>query len=102
MKRGQLYRVYKAPGNDPKAFRVFVVVSRQVLLDSRFSTAICSCAAVPGSLFLVLGSAASLRFLVRGSWFLVFNKERRTKNKERITRNHHLISTSEVYSFLNT
>ncbi|EFI33403.1 transcriptional modulator of MazE/toxin, MazF [Desulfonatronospira thiodismutans ASO3-1] len=42
MKRGQLYRVYKAPGNDPKAFRVFVVVSRQVLLDSRFSTAICA------------------------------------------------------------
>jgi mRNA interferase MazF len=42
MKRGQLYRVYKAPGSDPKAFRVFAVVSRQVLLDSRFSTAICA------------------------------------------------------------
>ncbi len=42
MKRGQLYRVYKAPGSDPKSFRVFVVVSRQVLLDSRFSTAICA------------------------------------------------------------
>lgn len=42
MKRGQLYRVYKAPGKDPKVFRVFVVVSRQVLLDSRFSTAICA------------------------------------------------------------
>lgn len=42
MKRGQLYRVYKAPEKDPKVFRVFVVVSRQVLLDSRFSTAICA------------------------------------------------------------
>ena len=27
---------------DPKKFRVFVVVSRQVLIDSRFSTAICA------------------------------------------------------------
>jgi len=42
MKRGQLYRVYKAPGSDPKSFRVFAVVSRQVLLTSRFSTAICA------------------------------------------------------------
>ena len=42
MKRGQLYRVYKATANDPKSYRVFLVVSRQVLLDSRFSTAICA------------------------------------------------------------
>ncbi|MFP4392105.1 MAG: type II toxin-antitoxin system PemK/MazF family toxin [Desulfohalobiaceae bacterium] len=42
MKRGQLYRVYKATPNDPKSYRVFIVVSRQVLLDSRFSTAICA------------------------------------------------------------
>ena len=41
MKRGELYRVYK-PGGDPKQYRVFVVVSRQVLLDSRFSTVICA------------------------------------------------------------
>lgn len=41
MLRGQLYRVAK-PGGDPKSSRVFVVVSRQVLLDSRFTTAICA------------------------------------------------------------
>jgi len=41
MKRGELYRVRK-PGGDPKEFRTFVVVSRQVLLDSSFSTAICA------------------------------------------------------------
>ncbi|HWY43940.1 MAG TPA: type II toxin-antitoxin system PemK/MazF family toxin [Candidatus Sulfotelmatobacter sp.] len=41
MNRGQLYRVHK-PGGDPKAYRAFVVVSRQILLDSRFSTAICA------------------------------------------------------------
>lgn len=42
MKRGELYRVVKPPGADPRKFRVFVVVSRQVLIDSRFSTVICA------------------------------------------------------------
>ena len=41
MKRGELYRVHK-PGGDPKQFRVFAIVSRQVLIDSRFSTVICA------------------------------------------------------------
>lgn len=41
MQRGELYRIYK-PGGDPKQYRVFVVVSRQVLIDSRFSTVICA------------------------------------------------------------
>ena len=42
MKRGQLYRVFKGASDDPRKYRVFVVVSRQVLLDSRFSNAICA------------------------------------------------------------
>ena len=41
MKRGELYRV-EHPTGDPKRHRVFVVVSRQVLVDSRFSTVICA------------------------------------------------------------
>jgi len=41
MRRGELYRVLK-PGGDSKQHRVFVVVSRQVLIDSRFSTVICA------------------------------------------------------------
>jgi mRNA interferase MazF len=41
VKRGELYRVHK-PGGDPKQYRVFVVVSRQVLIESRFSTVICA------------------------------------------------------------
>jgi mRNA interferase MazF len=41
MRRGELYRVYKASARDPKRSRVFVV-SRQTLIDSRFSTAICA------------------------------------------------------------
>lgn len=40
MRRGELYRAYKASAGDPKKYRVFVVVSRQVLIDSRFSTVI--------------------------------------------------------------
>jgi len=41
VKQGDLYRVYK-PHGDPKSHRVFVVVSRQVLIESRFSTVICA------------------------------------------------------------
>jgi mRNA interferase MazF len=41
VKRGDLYRVAKPSPRDPKKFRVFVVVSRQVLIESRFSTVIC-------------------------------------------------------------
>jgi mRNA interferase MazF len=41
MKRGDLYRV-SHPGHDPKKFRVFVVVSRQAVIDSTFSTVICA------------------------------------------------------------
>ena len=42
MKRGDLYRVYKGSTTDPKRYRVFVIVSRQVLIDSKFSTVICA------------------------------------------------------------
>jgi len=42
VKRGDLFRVSKASSRDPKKSRVFVVVSRQVLIDSRFSTVICA------------------------------------------------------------
>ncbi len=34
MKRGELYRVAKPSAREPKKFRVFVVVSRQLLIDS--------------------------------------------------------------------
>jgi mRNA interferase MazF len=42
MKRGELYRVTHPSVRDPKKYRVFVIVSRQVLIDSRFSTVICA------------------------------------------------------------
>ena len=41
MNRGDFYRVAKPSARDPKRFRVFAVVSRQILIDSKFSTLIC-------------------------------------------------------------
>jgi mRNA interferase MazF len=41
MKRGELYLVTD-PAGDPKRQRVFVVVSHQGLIDSRFSTVVCA------------------------------------------------------------
>ena len=38
MRRGELYRVERPHSREPKRSRVFVVVSRQALIDSRFST----------------------------------------------------------------
>ena len=42
MRRGDLYRVRRPGRGDPKASRVFVIVSRQALIDSRFSTVVCA------------------------------------------------------------
>ena len=42
MSRGELYRVRHPSSRDPKRARVFVVVSRQALMESRFSTVICA------------------------------------------------------------
>jgi len=41
VRRGELYRVRK-PGGDPKRSRVFVIVSRQLLIDSQFATVVCA------------------------------------------------------------
>lgn len=42
MKRGDLYRVERPSSKDPKTHRAFVIVSRQVLIDSKFSSVICA------------------------------------------------------------
>src|SRR5207245_1259290 len=41
MRRGELYRVH-GPSDNPKEFRIFVIVSRQALIDSRLSTVACA------------------------------------------------------------
>ena len=42
MRRGDLYRVYRGSKYDPKDYRVFLVVSRQMLIDTQFPTVICA------------------------------------------------------------
>lgn len=42
MKRGELYRVYHGSKHDLKKYRVFVIISRQILIDSKFSTVTCA------------------------------------------------------------
>jgi mRNA interferase MazF len=42
VRRGDLYRVRRPGERDPRRSRVFVVASRQTLIDSRFSTVICA------------------------------------------------------------
>jgi len=42
VRRGELYRIKRPSASDPRRFRVFVVVSRQALIDTRFSTVICA------------------------------------------------------------
>jgi mRNA interferase MazF len=41
MRRGEIYRVQK-PEGDPKRHRSFVLVSRQRLIDSAYSTVVCA------------------------------------------------------------
>jgi mRNA interferase MazF len=42
MKRGDMYLVRRPGGGDPRKQRVMTVVSRQILVDSRFPTVICA------------------------------------------------------------
>ena len=42
MNRGEFYRANKGSPLDPKRSRVFLIVSRQALVDASFSTVICA------------------------------------------------------------
>ena len=42
MRRGDIFLVRKPGQTDPRKQRAFVVVSRQILVDSKFSTVICA------------------------------------------------------------
>jgi len=41
MRRGDIYRVHK-PEGDPKKYRSYVLVSRQILIDSTYATLVCA------------------------------------------------------------
>ena len=42
MRRGELYLVQHPSSRDPRRQRVFVIVSRQVLVESTFSSVVCA------------------------------------------------------------
>ncbi|CAN5891975.1 hypothetical protein BH23GEM9_BH23GEM9_02080 [soil metagenome] len=48
VRRGELYRV-RRPDGDPRRARTFVVVSRQAVIDSKFSSVICAPVFTEGS-----------------------------------------------------
>jgi mRNA interferase MazF len=72
MNRGELYRVHK-PAGDPKQFRVFVVVSRQALIDSRFSTVICAPVFTSGEALSTQVSIGPDEGLKHQSWIMCDN-----------------------------
>ena len=72
MRRGELYRVFK-PGGDTKRYRIFAIVSRQALIDSRFSSVVCAPAFSNGeglSTQVAVGSGEGLKHL---SWIMCDN-----------------------------
>ena len=77
MRRGEIYRVHHPGddpnGNDPKLYRSFVVVSRQVLIDSRFPTVICAPILTRGHGFSTQVSVGVNEGLKHESWVLCDN-----------------------------
>lgn len=69
MRRGELYRVHNPPG-DPKQHRIFVILSRQWLVDSRFSTLVCAPVFSEGQGLSTQVSVGVNEGLKRESWIL--------------------------------
>ena len=69
MRRGELYRVYQPPG-DTKQYRVFVIVSRQALIDARFPKVICAPVYTNGSGLSTQVSVGPNEGLKHESWIL--------------------------------
>jgi mRNA interferase MazF len=72
MRRGELYRVRK-PGGDPKRHRVFVVVSRQAVIESQFSTVICAPVFSSGEELSTQVSVGTDQGLKHQSWIMCDN-----------------------------
>lgn len=77
MRRGEIYRVHHPggdpTGNDPKLYRSFVVVSRQILIDSRFPTVVCAPILTRGHGFSTQVSVGIDEGLKHESWILCDN-----------------------------
>jgi mRNA interferase MazF len=72
VRRGEIYRVHH-PSDDPKLYRSFVVVSRQILIDSRFPTVVCAPIVTRGHGFSTQVSVGIDEGLKHESWILCDN-----------------------------
>lgn len=72
MRRGELYRVRK-PRGDAKESRVFVVVSREALLRTAFSTVICAPVYTHGEGLTTQVAVGSAEGLKHQSWIMCDN-----------------------------
>jgi mRNA interferase MazF len=72
VRRGELYRVFK-PGGDPKQHRIFAIVSRQALIDSRFSTVVCAPIFTSGEGLSTQASIGLNEGLKHASWIMCDN-----------------------------
>lgn len=72
MRRGEVYRVRK-PGGDPKLSRLFVIVSRQALVDSRFSTVVCAPVYSEGGGIATQVAVGPAEGLKHASWIMCDN-----------------------------
>ncbi len=72
MRRGEVYRVYR-PEGDPKRYRSYVVVSRQTLIDSRYSTVICAPVFTHGDGLLTQVAVGQDEGLKHESWIMCDN-----------------------------
>lgn len=69
MRRGELYRV-RHPAGDPKRARVVVVVSRDALVRSKFSTVVCAPVLTRGEGLSTQVEVGPLEGLKHRSWIL--------------------------------
>jgi mRNA interferase MazF len=83
MKRGDVYRVHR-PEGDPKRHRCYVVVSRQSLVDSTFSTVVCAPVFTDGDNLSTQVAVGTNEGLKHESWVLCDNL--RSLRKSNLTR----------------
>ena len=72
MRRGELYRIFR-PAGEPKEHRIVVIVSRQALVDSRFSTVVCAPVFTNGEGLSTQVSLGTNEGLKHTSWIMCDN-----------------------------
>lgn len=99
MKRGELYLVADSAG-DPKRQRVFVIVSHQGLIDSRYSTVVCAPVYTLGGGLATQVAVGANEGLKHESWIMCDNLA--SIPKARLTRFIGTLSRTKVRQLNNS